>query len=291
MKVRIQFFIAALLVLLGGYYLATSDHASFKPTVAYASVFGAADTGKYAQIKTDEDAYDFHNIIFGDDATHTFIVRNVGNDTLKITSARASCGCTTPQMKNVILPGDTAHLTVTYHSKLKGLGSIIKTISIQSNSRTEPLKIVRISGVVIESKETHRDKAMMHIDGIFEGDCAKCHVDKGKGELGARLFDADCGICHGDKADGKTAPDLASDRMMDHSPKDWKHIIENGIAKSNMPAFHKKNKGPLGDEEIASVLEYLKAYKKELQRQKAEQSTAQPASHQAATTTSANKKS
>ena len=33
-----------------------------------------------------------------------------------------------------------------------------------------------------------------------------------------------------------------------------------------MPAFHTKNKGPLGDEEIASLVEYMSAFKKEAER-------------------------
>src|SRR6476469_3069060 len=109
---------------------------------------------------------------------------------------------------------------------------------------------------------------MMHLDGVFQGDCAKCHVDKGKGELGARLFEADCAICHGLKADGKPGPELASDAMMKHTPKQWKQIIENGLPNSAMPAFHTKNKGPLGEEEIASLIEYMGAFKKELDRSK-----------------------
>jgi hypothetical protein len=35
-----------------------------------------------------------------------------------------------------------------------------------------------------------------------------------------------------------------------------------------MPAFHTKNKGPLGDEEIASLVDYLGAFKKNLIREK-----------------------
>ncbi|HWF43820.1 MAG TPA: hypothetical protein VG537_04180, partial [Candidatus Kapabacteria bacterium] len=33
-----------------------------------------------------------------------------------------------------------------------------------------------------------------------------------------------------------------------------------------MPAFHTRNKGPLGDEEIASLIEYMSAFKKAAQQ-------------------------
>jgi hypothetical protein len=45
-------------------------------------------------------------------------------------------------------------------------------------------------------------------------------------------------------------------------------MIEAGKDNSNMPAFHQKNKGPLNDEEIASLVDYLKAFKKNLMREK-----------------------
>jgi mono/diheme cytochrome c family protein len=109
---------------------------------------------------------------------------------------------------------------------------------------------------------------MMHLDGLFQGDCATCHVNKGKGELGAQLYEADCAICHGTKADDKPGPELANESMLKHSPKQWQNIIENGIPNSAMPAFHIKNKGPLGDEEIASLIEYMSAFKKEALRNK-----------------------
>jgi mono/diheme cytochrome c family protein len=106
----------------------------------------------------------------------------------------------------------------------------------------------------------------MHLDGLFQGDCAKCHVEKGKGELGARLYEADCAICHGLKSDGKPGAELASTSMLNHSPKQWESIIANGVPNTGMPAFHTKNKGPLGDEEIASLVEYMGAFKKEAER-------------------------
>jgi mono/diheme cytochrome c family protein len=225
---------------------------------------------KGAMIKIDEDVYDFHDIEQGTIAEHGFTIKNVGTDTLVILSTHPSCGCTAAMMQgggSRIAPGQSNVLQVKFDANNKPEGPIQKSVTISSNSRERSETMIRIQGRVVKSKLAH--KSTMHLDGLFQGDCAKCHVDKGRGELGARLYEADCAICHGTKQDMKPGAELAAASMMNHTPKQWKQIIENGIPNTGMPAFHTKNKGPLGDEEIASLVEYMGAFKKELQRAKA----------------------
>ncbi len=226
------------------------------------------DTAKKgAQIKIDEDSYDFHNIEQGTKAIHDFLIQNVGTDTLVISATRPSCGCTAAVLdapNSRIPPGGSSRLKVTFDANNKPEGPIIKSVTIISNSVTNPDAMVRIQGRVVKSLLAH--KTMMHLDGIFQGNCATCHVDKGQGELGARLYEADCAVCHGNKADGKPGPDLATDAMLKHTPREWQQIISDGIPKTAMPAFATRNKGPLGDEEISSLIEYMGAYKKEVER-------------------------
>lgn len=226
------------------------------------------DTSKKgAQIKIDEDSYDFHNIEQGTKAIHDFLIQNVGTDTLVISATRPSCGCTAAVLDakdNRIPPGGSSRMKVTFDANNKPEGPIIKSVTIISNSATNPDAMVRIQGRVVKSLLAH--KTMMHLDGIFQGDCASCHVDKGKGELGARLYEADCAVCHGTKTDGKPGPELASEAMMKHTPREWQKIIADGIPKTAMPAFAARNKGPLSDEEISSLVEYMGAFKKEAER-------------------------
>jgi cytochrome c2 len=231
----------------------------------------AAANGKYAQIKVEEEIHDFGDIELNTFAEHTFFIKNTGNDTLTIVNTHASCGCTAAVMDNMkIAPNGISRLKVKFDAHNKGTGPITKTITISSNSKTEADKVLRIKGIIVESKTVHKKGEMgdaaMHLEGVFQGDCAKCHVDKGRGELGARLYDADCAICHGASADGKPGPELTSKDMMSHDKKSWTKIIKNGIPKSHMPAFALANKGPLNDEEIASIVDYLDAFKKNLSR-------------------------
>jgi mono/diheme cytochrome c family protein len=243
-------------------------------------------TKKNAQIKIDEDSYDFHDIEQGTKAEHNFLISNPGTDTLVISSTRPSCGCTAAVLDakdNRIPPGATSRLKVTFDANNKPEGPISKSVTITSNAKNTPDAMVHIQGRVMKSKLAH--KTMMHLDGLFQGDCASCHVAKGKGELGARLFEADCAICHGTKADDKPGPELASEAMLKHTPKQWQNIIENGIPNTAMPAFHTKNKGPLGDEEIASLIEYMGAFKKEAERNNMIKSTSPTGMNSTGTTT------
>jgi mono/diheme cytochrome c family protein len=238
------------------------------PRADAARVVPIDSTQKGAMIKVDEDIYDFHDIEQGTIAEHAFTIHNTGTDTLVILSTHPSCGCTAAIMDNPrIAPGQASRLQVKFDANNKPEGPIQKSVTISSNSRDQSERMIRIQGRVVKSKLAH--KSTMHLDGLFQGDCAKCHVDKGRGELGARLYEADCAICHGTKTDMKPGPELAAASMMNHTPKQWKQIIENGVPNTAMPAFHTKNKGPLGDEEIASLVEYMGAFKKELQRSKA----------------------
>jgi cytochrome c5 len=236
---------------------------------------GGDTTEKYAQIKIEQDIHDFGNIELNTFVDHTFFIKNTGTDTLTILNTHASCGCTAAVLDNMkVAPNGVTRLKVKYDAHNKGEGPMQKTITISSNSRTESEKVLRIKGVIVRSKTVHKKEevsSMMSLKGIFQGDCAKCHVDKGRGELGARLYEADCAICHGPASEGKPAPDIASKEMMRHNKKSWDKITREGMEGTHMPAFHVKHEGPLNDEEIASIVEYLDAFKKELTRkQKAE---------------------
>ncbi len=251
-------------------------------TPAFGSFFAPADsTAKGPKITVNEVDHDFGKIEQQSMAETQFTIGNSGTDTLQIMSANPSCGCTAAVLdQKKIAPGQTTRLKVTFDPHNKAEGGFAKTITVVSNSVVEPQKQLRIHGVIFKSKLAHKES--MHLDGVFQGNCASCHVDKGKGELGAKLYEADCAICHGSKTDNKPGPDVATDDMMNHTPDQWKKIITDGIANSNMPAFHTKNKGPLGDDEIASLVDYLSAFKKNLAR---ERSMKAPSTSGAATMT------
>lgn len=211
-------------------------------------------------IKTDEDTYNFGPIKQGDVVTHVFIVRNIGTDTLKITNTQASCGCTTSMIDNKnIPPGGSGELKAVFNSAGK-MGHIVKTIYIYNNDVTNPNKTVQITAdIQTQPASVHAGtmNGVVHLEGVFEGDCATCHVDKGRGLREAKLYEADCAICHGTTQDGKPGPDLHSNGMLHRTRDELVKIISSGLNNTMMPAFSKTSHGPLSDDEIGSIADYM----------------------------------
>lgn len=249
-------------------FILLNGPSSFELRSAVAGFFVTADTVKGPKIEFNEEIHEFGKIEQNKHAITTFIIKSTGTDTLVLVSANASCGCTSTILDNKKLaPGQETRLKVDFDAHNKAEGPMVKTVTVISNAVNGAQKTLQIRGTIFKSTTAHAGEAMS-IQKVFEGSCASCHVDKGKGELGAKLYEADCAICHGSAAEHKPGADIASDAMMSYDEKSWTKIIRDGIPNTNMPGFHTKHKGPLNDEEIASIVDYLKAFKKNLQREK-----------------------
>ena len=90
----------------------------------------------------------FGNIIQGEKVNLEFKIKNTGTGNLKITNAKASCGCTQPKFpKEVIKPGDEETISVTFDSTNK-LGNQKKNITLTTNA-TPSFKILYIEGTIL----------------------------------------------------------------------------------------------------------------------------------------------
>ena len=82
-----------------------------------------------------------------------FAVVNEGTEPLSIVSARATCGCTTPQYpRKSIAPGDTAYVEVAYDPSGRP-GRFIKPVYVETNGSKGKTRL-EINGVVIGSEES-----------------------------------------------------------------------------------------------------------------------------------------
>ena len=101
--------------------------------------------------------------------------------------------------------------------------------------------------------------AMADRQAVFKNDCASCHVAPAVGKKGEQLFAAACSICHEAPHRATMVPDL---HALKFTPtKDyWHNWISNGKPGSLMPAFAQAQGGPLTDEQIESLAEYLTHY-------------------------------
>ena len=78
------------------------------------------------------------------------ILKNVGNQPLKIYSVNATCGCTTaPVSKNEIAPNDTASILATLNISTYS-GEVKKNIEVKTNDPDNPMKIIWLKTYVIK---------------------------------------------------------------------------------------------------------------------------------------------
>lgn len=106
---------------------------------------------KVAKIQFAQEEIDYGTIEHGAYGRRVFEFTNVGNAPLVISNVSTSCGCTTPYWpKEAIAPNAKGHLEVQYDTKR--VGPFKKTITIYSNDPTQPIKSLRIKGVILEPK-------------------------------------------------------------------------------------------------------------------------------------------
>jgi mono/diheme cytochrome c family protein len=202
------------------------------------------------------------------EATAPFIfnLTNVWTNEIVIERVQASCGCTTVSMPGVpwhIPPGGggEVHAEVNLAGKM---GSLTKTLTFHTSigDRIAWLKVniplPPASGGMLSQSE--RKAAMTRAAGdsraIFQGDCAKCHVEKGRGALGEELYAADCGICHESSHRDSVVPDLHALKQATDLEY-WRTIITLGKPHTMMPGFSAAQGGPLSGEQINSLAAYL----------------------------------
>ncbi len=121
------------------------------PEIDEKMTFGNREGGPRMTFK--EVVYDFGEIQKGDIVKHTFEFTNTGEDTLLITDARASCGCTTSKWSKdtPILPGESSEMEVQFNSTYKSAGPHEKDVRIAANvyDVDEPV-IIKIKATVVE---------------------------------------------------------------------------------------------------------------------------------------------
>jgi len=134
----------------------TADSSAAQPASAGASATSAGSTVSATQTNApvmnfDKSSYDFGKINRGDKVTYNFKFTNTGKSPLIITSAVASCGCTTPNWpKTPVVPGQSGQVAVVFNSTGR-IGLQDKMVTITAN--TNPAQtVVHLVGEVLEKK-------------------------------------------------------------------------------------------------------------------------------------------
>ena len=100
-----------------------------------------------------EDSFNFGEMQQGESVTHDFVLKNIGDANLIISSAKGSCGCTVPEWpKEPIAKGEEVIIKVTFNSAGKS-GKQNKTVTLVTNAIPNT-KVITITGnVIVPEKE------------------------------------------------------------------------------------------------------------------------------------------
>jgi len=100
------------------------------------------------KIQMDEESFDFGEMKQGESVTHDFVLKNIGDANLIISTAKGSCGCTVPEWpKKPIAKAEEATIKVTFNSAGKS-GKQNKTVTLVTNAIPNT-KVITITGNVI----------------------------------------------------------------------------------------------------------------------------------------------
>ena len=144
-------------------------------------------------------------------------------------------------------PQEKGKISVNINVKGK-YGNIQKTIQVKTNDPANPVTVLSLTMQVRDRIHLSKFKAKE----IFTGQCRGCHVERGNKKKGLELFRADCIMCHDS---GKSASSILE--MSKRSKEYLINAIRNGVEGSSMPGWSVKNSGPLGEEEIGSLVDLI----------------------------------
>jgi len=134
----------------------------------------------------------------------------------------------------------------------------------------EGIKVLNVTTRILpdmstaEARTNSMKMATADRQAVFKNaDCVQCHVEtakdsSGHDKMGEELYTAVCGVCHESSHRATFVPDL-------HHLKDptsaafWRTWITSGKPGTLMPAFAKIEGGPLSNEQIDSLVNYLSA--------------------------------
>lgn len=93
----------------------------------------SVSAGKAANLRLEEERYDFGKIAQGTVVEHVFKFTNVGYDTLVVDRVESTCGCTVAILSSRhIAPGESGEIKVSFDSHGK-VGPVSKPVMIYSN--------------------------------------------------------------------------------------------------------------------------------------------------------------
>jgi mono/diheme cytochrome c family protein len=228
-------------------------------------------------IKWDADTKEYTSQGGEPEAKFKFWLTNVSPAEVLINSVRTSCGCTVarlPAQPWHIASGSNGPIDVTVNLAGK-MGTISKGVTVDTSVGVKQLTVMvhlptaspsTPGALPIQSAGTMGDadrlknmqQALADRQVVFKSqDCAKCHAEPAKGKTDGRLLYAGvCATCHNSHLRAAMVPDL---RTLNHPTYAdyWRQWTAHGRPGSMMPAFAESEGGPLNEQQIAALVDFM----------------------------------
>ena len=185
-----------------------------------------------------------------------FKYTNNSSEPVTVLAVETSCHCTAPQIPKLpwTIPAHASGKMDVVVEVPGKWGLLQKTIQIRTASATNTL-MLEVEIPEPDPRVKNRMAAFADRQAVFKGDCASCHIKPAVGLTGMALYEKACGICHEAEHRATMVPDLSKKPHGDATY--WTQWIRIGKPGTFMPAFDKSHGGPLTEQQIASLLEYL----------------------------------
>ena len=223
---------------------------------------GRSNPGNGPRIEFDRERIDLGKVEASVDVPCQFMIFNRGDAPLRVHKAKSECGCTATDFQGCLLrPGSSVALKIIVDTTLKQ-GPVTKDMMVYSDDPQRPIARLYIA---MDVKDAHGKMTRAERTKIFTDErCKRCHVDEGVGQFGKELFEADCAMCHRRQESGiLSAPIIEGKLAAGADAAFWQHvravISEGSKSNASMPGFLADNGGPLTEEQIASLVAYLKS--------------------------------
>ncbi|MEM9984812.1 MAG: DUF1573 domain-containing protein [Bacteroidota bacterium] len=136
------------IVLLGSLMLALTQVSLGQSMFGGESSLNLTVAGVEIEGTWEAETHDFGSIKQGEPVSHTFYVKNTGNQPLELVRVIPACGCTAADYtQEPIKPGETGYIKATYNAATVGYFS--KTIVVTTNEEDTPNTILRFKGEVM----------------------------------------------------------------------------------------------------------------------------------------------
>lgn len=103
--------------------------------------------------------HDFGGITHSDKPAHRFVLRNVCDDTVRITHVKAACGCTAASLAGgTIAPGGSATVDVTFYPPRSTNGHISKSVAVWVQGGKQQQYLLRVEADIRSNFSTAPEK-------------------------------------------------------------------------------------------------------------------------------------